>query len=85
MKKINFKAIEVEDIEGQVQKVDIAKALGNQLYMQGQNVEECELGRLIYFSETAMELNDEQMQIVKRFTRSYPYISRHAIDLLLER
>lgn len=80
MKLINFKAIEVEDIEGNKQRVDIAKALGNQLYMQGMNVEECDLGRAIYYSEGEMELNDEQAKSVLRITASYPYLSRHAIE-----
>ena len=83
MKKINFKALEVEDIEGRKQAIDIAKALGNQLYMQGQNVDECELGRDIYRSTGEMELTDEQAQIVRNYTRGYPYVSRHAIDILL--
>lgn len=83
MKKIDFTALEVEDIEGQKQRVDIAKALGNQLYMQGANVDECELGRDIYRSKGEMELTDEQSQIVLRFTKGYPYVSRHAIELLL--
>ena len=41
MKKIDFTKIEVQDIEGRTLKVDITKNLGNQLYMQGQNVEAC--------------------------------------------
>ena len=83
MKKIDFTALEVEDIEGQKQRVDIANALGNQLYMQGANVDESELGRDIYRSKGEMELTDEQAQIVLRFTKGYPYVSRHAIELLL--
>lgn len=83
MKKIDFTALEVEDIEGNVQKVNIAKALGNQLYMQGQNVEECDLGRAIYYSKGEMELNDEQAAAVLRISSGYPYLSRHAIELKL--
>lgn len=84
MKKINFKAIMLEDIEGRKQQVDIAKALGNQLYMQGTNVEECDLGRAIYYSKGEMELTDSQVAAVLRITSSYPYISRKAIHEQLE-
>lgn len=82
-KKINFTALEVEDIEGNKQKVDIAKALGNQLYMQGQHIEECELGRAIYHSTGEMELTEEQAKSVLRVVECYPYISRNAIQILL--
>ena len=82
-KKINFTALEVEDIEGKKQKVDIAKALGNQLYMQGQHIEECELGRTIYHSAGEIELTDEQVRSVLRIVEGYPYISRNAIQILL--
>ena len=54
MKKIDFTKIEVQDIEGRTVKVDITKNLGNQLYMQGQNVEECELGKSSYFAKGEM-------------------------------
>lgn len=84
MKLINFKAIEVEDIEGNKQRVDIAKALGNQLYMQGQNVEECDLGRKIYYSESEIEITDEEARSVLRIVNGYPYISRHVIEQLLK-
>ena len=46
-RKINFKEIAVTNIEGNVEKVDISSLLGNQLYMEGQNIEECELGKKI--------------------------------------
>lgn len=83
MKEINFKAIEVEDIEGNKQRVDIAKALGNQLYMQGLSIEECDLGRKIYYSEGELELDENQVRSVLRITSTYPYLSRHAIEMLL--
>lgn len=82
-KKINFKALEVEDIEGNMQRLDIAKALGNMLYMQGQNVEECDLGRKIYYSEGEIELDENQVRSVLRIAASYPYLSRHAIETIL--
>ena len=61
-KKIDFTALPVKDIEGNEMSVNIAKALGNQLYMQGQNVDECELGKKIYYSEGEMELHDEEVR-----------------------
>lgn len=80
MKKFNFTAIPVKDIEGKEMSVNIAKALGNQLYMQGQNVDECELGKKIYYSEGEMELTDEEARTVLRVTAGYPWISRSVIE-----
>lgn len=83
MKKIDFTKIEVQDIEDRTITVDITKNLGNQLYMQGQNVEECELGKAIYFAKGELELTDEQARIILNATRGYPYVSRHVIERLL--
>ena len=83
MKKINFTALQIEDVEGNVQSLNIAKALGNMLYMQGQNVEECDLGRTIYYSNGEIELDEKQAQSVLRISSGYPYLSRHAIETIL--
>lgn len=82
-KKINFTALEVEDIEGNKHQANIAKALGNMLYMNGLTIEECDLGRAIYYSEGEMELDEKQAQSVLRVTTGYPYMSRHVIEELL--
>lgn len=76
--KVNFTNIILKDIEGNDQKVDIAKTLGNQLYMQGQNIEECELGRRIYF-EGEVEMSDKDVETVTRAVSNYAYVLRTAI------
>ena len=48
MKKIDFSNIQVTDIEGNKVPVDIRQMMGNLLYMQGNNITECELGQAIY-------------------------------------
>jgi len=83
-RKINFKEIAVKDINGNEQKVDVSQLLGNQLYMEGQNIEECELGKKIYFAEGEVELSEAEANIVKAFTRRYSYIIRTAIDDMLK-
>ena len=83
-RKINFKEIAVKDINGNEQKVDVSQLLGNQLYMEGQNIEECELGKKIYFAEGEVELGDAEANIVKAFTRRYSYIIRTVIDDMLK-
>ena len=41
--KVNFAKIIIKDIEGRDVQADFQRQLGNQLYMQGRDIEECEL------------------------------------------
>ena len=77
--KVNFANIKIKDIEGNEVTLDIRKALGNVIYMQGINVEECDLGRTIYYSEGDIELTEAQVTTVKRFADTYPWVTRDAI------
>ena len=83
MKKVNFKELVIADIEGKEQKIDISKLLGNQLYMEGQDIEACELGKRIYFAEGDVELSDKEIAIVKQFTNRYSYLVRTALEKVL--
>lgn len=83
MMKVDFRQIPVKDIEGNVQQVDMSKALGNQLYMQGKDIVECELGRDIWHNGE-VELNDQQAAIVKAAVANYAYIVREGIESLLK-
>ena len=78
--KVNFKKIIIKDIEGREVEADFQKQLGNQLYMQGRNIEECELGKRIYFAEGDVELTDKEAAIVKQAVAGYSYIARTAIE-----
>lgn len=84
-KKINFRQIPVKNIEGKEQKVSISDLLGNQLYMEGQNIEECELGKKIYFAEGEIELDEKECKIVVQFAQThYSYIVRTALADILK-
>ena len=78
-KKINFRQIPVKNIEGQIETADVSKQLGNLMYMQGQNIEECELGRDIYHNGV-VELNSKQAEMVLRFVKPWSYVLRSAIE-----
>jgi hypothetical protein len=80
MTKVNFREIVIPDIEGNSTKVDFQKQLGNQLYMQGRNIEECELGKRIYFADGEVELTDKECAIVRNAVQGYSYIARSAIE-----
>ena len=87
MKKVDFRKIMAENIDGDVLPFDIAAELGNTMYMRGMNIEECELGRTIYKTskqnpdeDTAVELTDEQVQIVRRWMAQFPMFLRRGLE-----
>ena len=86
MKSVDFRKIQIVDIEGNAQEADFSKQLGNQLYMQGQNIEECELGKKIYFTpkDALTELTIEEIAIVRRTIAGYSYVARQSIIKAIE-
>lgn len=77
---VNFTKIHLKDINGDVQEVNFAEQLGNQLYMTGHNIEECELGKRIYFAKGEMELSEKEIQIVTMAVAGWSYIARSSIE-----
>ena len=86
MKEVNFAKIMVPDINGTEQAVDFRKDLGNLLYMQGNSIEECELGSAIYHQpdNEPLQLSDVQRIMLRQFVIRLPYVSRKAIQKALE-
>ena len=80
MVKVNFSKIIIKDIEGREVETDFQKQLGNQLYMQGRHLEECELGTRIYHAEGEVELSEKECEMVRNAVQGYPYIARMAIE-----
>lgn len=78
-KTVDFRTIGIKNIEGQIETADVSKQLGNVMYMQGQNIEECELGRDIYHNGQ-VELNQKQEDMVRRFIQPWSYVLRTAIE-----
>lgn len=85
MAKVDFAKIIVKDIEDHDLIFNIQKQLGNQLYMQGQNIEECELGRKIYHAKGEVELDDKEADIIRKAIGGYSYIARTAIEEKLKK
>jgi hypothetical protein len=81
---VNFREIIIEDIRGEKVKADLQEVLGNQLYMQGRDIRECELGRKIYFAEGEIELTDDEAKTVKEAVKGWSYIARTAIEKMLD-
>lgn len=81
MIKVNFHTIALKDIEDHNVQADFAQELGKQLYMQGNDMEEVELGRTIYHSpkDKPIELTVEQAALISRWVDRWPYVSRQAV------
>ena len=84
--KVDFRKIAIRDVDGNKITTNIALQLGNLMYMQGQNIEECELGREIYKTgkakpdeEASVELDTKQVMMVERFANTFPFVMRQAV------
>lgn len=80
---MNFKEIEVKNIEGEIEKIDFSKQIGNALYSNGKDVEICEAGKDIYFGKD-VELSDNVKEFVKTVISNYPYVFRTAIEEMIK-
>lgn len=84
MKKVNFKELDIQDIEGKTIKTNIAKELGNLLYMRAENLSTAELGRAIY-KDGEVEVSEDLVNVVCQTAKAnfiYPVWS--AIEKLLK-
>lgn len=80
---VDFAKVVMKDIEGNGVIADVRKQLGNQLYMQGRNIEECELGKKIYFSDGALKISDGDAQVIRQFVAGWSYVARQGIEDML--
>lgn len=62
--KIDFRKIEVKDIEGKENSLDISKMLGNAIYQKTSDLGELELAQNIY-KNGEVELSPEQAEQIK--------------------
>lgn len=80
---VNFKEINVKNVEGEIEVVDVSKQIGNLLYTQGKDVAVCEAGQKIYHGNT-VELNDEAKELIRQAANNMPYIYRQALLEVIE-
>ena len=66
--KVDFRKIEVKDIEGNNSTLDMAKELGNTIYKKTADIGELELARDIY-KNGEVELDAEQATILIKYIR----------------
>ena len=95
-KKVNLSALEIRGIDGSKQQVNIQDEVANLIYMQGQSIADCELGRKIYNggrdqngvltknADRTVELSDDELKVVERIAGQFPYVIRIAIDAAIK-
>lgn len=66
---IDFRNIQVKDIEGNNSTVDIAKMLGNAIYQKTADLGELELAQQIY-KNGEVELSTDQAERIKEYVRT---------------
>lgn len=71
MISVNFNAIQYESIDGTTGHLNIKRDLANILYMQGETIEESELGRRIFNTPAEIELSPEDVEIVIKYVKKY--------------
>lgn len=67
--KIDFRKIQVKDIEGTIITFDISKVLGNTIYQKTADLGELELAQNIY-KNGEVELAPEQAERIKEYVRT---------------
>lgn len=83
--KIDFRKIEVTDIEGNKSTIDVSKVLGNVIYQKTADLGELELAQNIY-KNGEVELSPEQVKSVKKYTSTcfVAYVQMAVNKVLLE-
>ena len=79
-KVLNFKELPIKDIEGKNQNTDVRKLIGNALFNLADDVAEHDLGIKIYHSDGAIEINEQEKVILKKYAGQFKYILRVALE-----
>ena len=83
--KVDFKNVELPQVDGSVITANFQQQLGNHLYMTGNDIETCELGKRIYFAEGEIEVSDKEAAIIKGMIAPWSYVARTAIAKLFDK
>ena len=94
MKKIDLTQVKFIDLEGKEVSLNLAKQIGNLMFMQGRNIVEHELGAKVYHSadklkdykdgdplpDCSFEVNDEEENALNEYVAAqYSYVVQKAV------
>lgn len=96
-KKVNLSQLEIRGIDGSQQRVNIQDEVANLIYMQGQSIADCELGRRIYQAgrdaktgmlpqdaDRTVVLDDQELKVIANIAQQFPYVIRVALDAAIK-
>ena len=86
MVKVDFSKIQVETIDGSMQKIDMQhgeNGLANQIYMGAREIKWRDFGRKLYYAEGEVELTDEEVAYVRTQVSSWSVVFIQAIERAL--
>lgn len=85
-KTFDFSKVEILNLEGQRMGIEQLRAeVCNALYMQGQDITECELGQKLWHAKddrgafTPVEISEEEEKKLRQQFEKYPYLIRTAL------
>ena len=81
--ELDFRKVVIKDVNGQEQEVNLQKELGNQLYMGGRDIEECELGSRIYH-DGCVDVDAKGESAIRRVVSGWPFVLRSGVLSLME-
>lgn len=81
--ELDFRKVVIKDVCGREQEVNLQKELGNQLYMGGRDIEECELGSRIYHDGCA-SVDAKGQSAIRRVVSGWPFVLRSGVLSLME-
>ena len=83
VKMVDFRAIDVMNIEDKPERLDLSKQLGNLIYSQSKDIGEAELARDMY-KNGRIEIDKEKAEIVLKFSENFSYPVREAVIKAVE-
>lgn len=81
---IDFRKIEVENIEGKKSTVDMSKELGNTIYQHTTDLGELEFAQEIY-KKGEVEVDPEKAEMIKKYMelgQFFAYIKKSVLEIL---
>lgn len=82
--KVDFRTIEVENIKGEIDTVDLSKELGNVIYNQSKELGEVELAREMYKNGFVELATIEHIEAIDKYISFFPYFITTPVHKILE-
>lgn len=66
--KVDFRKVELKDIEGNIELYNLSKELGNAIYKKTADLGELDLAQRIY-KEGEVEIDDAEKEVIKKYVK----------------